>query len=88
MTWKTSHFLFPEQALHQPFLVDLEGFERRIIIPYFLPRCRLVVVGEVAQEEKGQHVVAKVVRIHRATQLVGDVPEGIAQLFLISVGHL
>jgi len=39
---------------------------------------RLVVVRQVAQEQKRQHVVAEIVRIHRATQLVGDGPEGFA----------
>lgn len=43
--------------------------------------------GEVAQEEEGQHVVAEIVRVHRPAQLVGDAPEGVAQLFLIGVGH-
>ena len=58
-----------------------------VILPQFLLRRRLVVVREVAQEEEGQHVVAEVVRIHRPAQLVGDAPEGVAQLFLIFVGH-
>ena len=49
--------------------------------------CRLVVVGEVAQEEEGQHVVAEVVRIHGPPQLVGDAPEGVAELFLVLLGH-
>ena len=49
--------------------------------------CRLVVVGEVAQEEEGKHVVAEVVRIHGPAQLVGDAPEGVAQLFSIGIGH-
>ena len=48
---------------------------------------RLVVVRAVAQEEKGQHVVAEVVRIHGPAQLVGDAPEGVAQLLLVGVGH-
>jgi hypothetical protein len=32
-------------------------------------------------------VVAEVVRVHRATQLVGDAPEDVAQLFLVGVVH-
>jgi len=31
--------------------------------------------------------MAEIIRIHRAAQLVGDAPEGIAQLFLVGVGH-
>ena len=58
-----------------------------IIFAEFLLRRRLVVVREVAQEEKGQHVVAEVVRVHRPAQLVGDAPEGFAQLFLVLVVH-
>ena len=50
-------------------------------------RCRLVVVREVTQEKERQHVVAEVIRIHRAAQLVGDAPERAAQLFLVGVGH-
>ena len=57
--------------------------ELGIVLPQFLLRRRLVVVREVAQEEEGQHVVAEIVRIHRPAQLVGDVPEGLAQLFLV-----
>lgn len=52
----------------------------------FLGR-RLVVVREVGQKEKGLHVVAEIVRVHRPAQLVGDVPEGLAQLFLVLVDH-
>ena len=58
-----------------------------VIPAQLLLRRRLVVVGEVAQEEEGQHVVAEVVRIHRPAQLVGDVPEGFAQLFLVVFVH-
>ena len=47
----------------------------------------MVVVGKVAEEPEGQHVVAEVVRVHRPAQLVGDAPEGVAQLFLIRVSH-
>jgi hypothetical protein len=47
-------------------------------------RC-LVVIGEVAQEEEGQHVVAEVFRIPGADR-IGDAPEGIASCFwLVSV---
>ena len=55
--------------------------------PQLLLRRHLIVVGEIAQEEVGQHVVAEVIRIHGPAQLVGDAPEGIAQLFLVGVGH-
>ena len=33
-------------------------------------------------------VVAEIVRIHRATRLVGDVPEGFDQLGLALVAHV
>ena len=58
-----------------------------IIPPKFLLRRRLVVVREVTQEEEGQHLVAEVVRIHGPAQLVSDAPEGLAQLFLVGIGH-
>ena len=51
-------------------------------------RRSLVVGGEIAQEEEGQHVVAKVVSIHRTAQLIGDAPEGVAQLFLVLFSHV
>lgn len=35
-----------------------------------------VVIGEVAEEEEGEHVVAEVVGVHSAAQLVGDAPQG------------
>ena len=59
-----------------------------VIRAQFLLRRHLVVVREVAQEEEGQHVVAEIVRVHRPAQLVGDVPEGFAQLFLVLVVHV
>ena len=59
-----------------------------VILAQFLLRRRLVIVREVAQEEEGQHVVAEIVRIHRPAQLVGDAPEGVAQLFLVGVAHV
>ena len=38
---------------------------------------------EVAQKEEGKHVVAKIIRVHRSAQLIGDAPERAAELFLI-----
>jgi len=32
-------------------------------------------------------VVAEIIRLHRPAHLVGDTFEGVAQLFLIGVGH-
>ena len=52
-----------------------------------LLRGGLVVVREVAQEQERQHVIAEIVRAHRATQLIGNGPEGFAQLCFVSVGH-
>jgi len=65
----------------------IAGGDGGIVPPQFLLRRLLVVVREVAQEEEGQHVVAEIVRVHRPAQLVGDVPEGLAQLSLVGVGH-
>jgi hypothetical protein len=59
----------------------------RVILAQLLLRGRLVVVREIAEEEEGQHVVAEIIRIHRPAQLVGDAPEGVAQLLLVGVGH-
>ena len=60
----------------------------RVVTSQFLLRSCLVVVGEVTQEEEGQHVVAEVIRIHGSAQLVRDAPEGVAQLFLFLFGHV
>lgn len=46
-----------------------------------------VVVGEVAQEEEGEHVVAEIVGVHGSAKLVGNAPEGSAHLFLVLFGH-
>ena len=50
-------------------------------------RRRLVVVREVAKEQESQHIVAEIIRVHRPAQLVGDAPEGLAQLFLVVTTH-
>lgn len=63
------------------------GGDLGIVPPQFLLCGGLVVVREVAQEQERQHVVAEVVRIHRPAQLIGDVPERFAQLFLFLFGH-
>ena len=55
--------------------------------PKFLPRRSLVGVRQIAQEKEGKHIVAEVVRVHGAAQLVGNGPEGRAQLFLRLFGH-
>ena len=62
-------------------------FQLGIVRSQFALDRRLVVVRQVAQEQERQHVVAEIVGVHRATQLVGDVPEGFAQLGLVLVGH-
>ena len=55
----------------------------RVIRPQF-PLCRgFIIVRQVAQEQEREHVVAEVVRVHGAAQLVGNAPEGIAQLSLV-----
>jgi len=59
----------------------------RIALAWFFRYFKLVVIGEVAQEQKGEHVVAEVVRVHRPAQLVGDRPEGVAELLLAGVAH-
>ena len=63
------------------------GPQLRVIRPQFLLRRRLVVVRQVTQEQKGQHVIAEIVRVHRPAQLIGNAPQGVAQLFLIVFGH-
>ena len=59
-----------------------------IVFPQFLLGRNLIVVGEVSQEKERQHVIAEVVRVHCASQIVGDLPEGIAELFLVGVVHI
>ena len=62
-------------------------FKLWVITAQLLLGAELVVVGEIAEEEKGEHVVAEIVRVHCAAQLVGDAPEGASELFLVAVGH-
>ena len=64
-----------------------DGGRVGIVGAQFLLRGFLVVPGQVAQEQEGQHVVAEVVGVHRAAQLVGDGPQGLAELFLVFVVH-
>ena len=56
------------------------ALDLRIIPPQFFLRGRLVIVRQVAQEEERQHVIAEIVRVHRAAQVVGNAPKGLAQL--------
>jgi hypothetical protein len=58
-----------------------------VVAAELLLRGGLVVVGEVAQEQKREHVVPKVVGVHGAAQRVGNVPEDSAELFLVGFGH-
>ncbi len=60
---------------------------RRPVRPQLFPRGCLVGIRKVAEEQKGKHIVAEVVRIHGAAQFVSDVPERRAQLFLCLFGH-
>jgi hypothetical protein len=78
------------------WIVDIPQRQRRagsargqigVVRPEFLLRRRLVVVGEIAKEEEGQHVIAEVVRIHRAAQLVGGGPEDLAEALLFGGSH-
>ena len=71
----------PDRQRHPPVVARWQFVG--VIRPQFLLRRRLVVVREVAQEQEGQHVIAEIVRVHRPAQLVGDAPEGFAQLFLV-----
>ena len=48
----------------------------------------LVVAGEVAQEEEGEHIVSEVVGVHRASQFVGYGPEGFAQGLSVFCCHV
>ena len=73
----------PQRQRHTPVV----RAESRIIFPKFLLRRYLIIVREIAQKEERQHVVTEIVRIHRPAQLIGDIPEGSAQLLLIGVGH-
>src|SRR3546814_7075821 len=65
----------------------VDGVRIGVINTQFLLRGFLVVPRQVAQEQERQHVVAEVVRVHRAAQLVGNGPEGLAELFLVFVVH-
>ncbi|QEG33340.1 hypothetical protein Pr1d_06010 [Bythopirellula goksoeyrii] len=57
------------------------------VLAQFLARRLLIVVRELAQKQEREHVIAKVVRVHRPAEIVGDGPEDFAELFLVVVGH-
>ena len=57
-----------------------------VVTEFFFGRS-FVVVGQVAQKEEGEHVVAKVVGVHRTPQVVGNSPKGVTEFFLIFGGH-
>src|SRR3546814_13744963 len=65
----------------------VDGVRIGVINTQFLLRGFLVVPRQVAQEQERQHVVAEVVRVHRAAQLVGNGPEVLSELFLVFVFH-
>ncbi len=75
--------LIPQRQRH------LTGVDAHLAVipPQLLLRRCLVVVGEVAQEEDGQHGVAEAVPIHGPAQVVRDALEGVAQLFWVGLGR-
>ena len=58
-----------------------------VLVSQFLFGCGLIIVRQVAQKEKGKHIVAEVVRVHGSAQGIGNAPKDSAQLFLILFGH-
>src|SRR5690348_9371691 len=78
-------FRVPNRKRRPPAVAN--GVRVGIVLAELPLRGGLVVVREVAQEQEREHVVAEVVRVHRPAQLVGDVPQGFAELFLIAFSH-
>ena len=60
------------------YALVFEGFGTRagIFFTEGIFHAPLIIAGEVAEEEKGKHIIAEVVRVHRPAQAVGNVPEG------------
>ena len=59
---------------HRQRRATVAGLQLRVIRPQFLFCRRLVVIGQITQEQEGQHVIAEIVRVHRPAQLVGNAP--------------
>ena len=78
--------LVPDRQGGAPAVAD--GVGVGVIAPEFFLRGLLVIVREVAKKEKRQHVVAKVIRVHRPAELIGDDPERFAELLLIVLSHV
>ncbi len=64
----------PEREGHAAVI----GLNFGVILAEFLLCGGLVVVREVPQEKEGEHVIAEVIRVHGAAELIGDVPERLA----------
>ena len=79
----------PADSVHTTPPAACGGHQRpaQDIRAQFLLRSLLVIVRKVAQEEVRQHVIAEVVRVHRAAQLVGDGSEGFAEFLFINFGQ-
>ena len=63
----------PHRQRRPPPVAD--GFAVGVVSTEFLLRGALVVVREVAEEKEREHIVAKIVRVHRPAELIGDCPE-------------
>lgn len=83
----TAHLVFEELDVAR--ILRIPHFERRAAAVFRLGGIGIfvaqnpfdigfVVVREIAQKEERQHVVAEVVGVHGAAQVVGDAPQGFA----------
>ena len=75
--------LVPHRQGGPPTVADGVG----VVAPEFLAGGLLVIVREVAEKKEREHVVAKIVRVHRPAELIGDGPECFAKLFLVLISH-
>ena len=74
----------PDGQRRPPAIVDVVG----VVAPEFLFRGLFVIVREVAQKQEREHVIAKIVGVHRSAEPVGDGPQRPAELFSVLVGHV
>ncbi len=59
----------------------------RVIRPQLASCRRLEVIRQVAQKQERQHVIAEIVGVHGAAQLIRNAPEGLAEVAALVFGH-
>ena len=68
-------------------VVVVPDLQRGVIRAQFLLCGFDVIVRQVFPKKERQHIVAEIVRHHRAAQVVGDIPKGLAEFLLYVLCH-